>query len=71
MPHHRHEKLLQLIVADEIFHFLDYSKDDHQRSFAAYHIAGTVIALQEFSKILPLSLRLGFVYASQEHVPIV
>jgi len=62
---------VQLIVADEIFHFLDYAKDDHLRSFAAYHTAGTVIALQEFLKILPPSLRLGFIYASQEHVPIV
>ncbi len=48
MPQHRHEKLVQLIVADEIFHFLDYTKDDHLRSFAAYHTAGTIIALYSF-----------------------
>ncbi|CAF0775440.1 unnamed protein product [Adineta ricciae] len=89
MSHHRRELLVQLslkyhflIVADEVYHFLDYSKKEpngnghhyneklveHPKSFAAYHAAGTVIALQSFSKLLTPSLRLGFACASHEHV---
>lgn len=78
MSHHRREQLVQLslkyhflIVADEVYHDLDYEKQklvEHPKSFAAYHAAGTVIALHSFSKILAPSLRLGFVCASHEHV---
>lgn len=89
MSHHRREQLVQLslkyhflIVADEVYHFLDYEKRElngksgnhseklieHPKSFASYHAAGTVIALHSFSKILTPALRLGFVCASQEHV---
>jgi len=75
MSNHRREQLVQLsvkynflIIADEIFHLLNYEKENHPRSFAAYHTAGTVIALHSFSKILPPSLRLGFACASHEHV---
>jgi DNA-binding transcriptional MocR family regulator len=52
MSNHRREQLVQLsvkynflIIADEIFHLLDYEKEDQPRSFAVYHTAGTVIAL--------------------------
>jgi 2-aminoadipate transaminase len=88
MSHHRREQLVQLslkyhflILADEVYHFLDYEKKEqngkihndeklveHPKSFAAYHAAGTVIALHSFSKILTPSLRLGFAVASHEHV---
>ncbi|CAF1006072.1 unnamed protein product [Rotaria sp. Silwood1] len=88
MSHHRREQLVQLslkyhflIVADEVYHFLDYEKKDqngnannheklveHPKSFAAYHAAGTVIALHSFSKILTPALRLGFACASHEHI---
>lgn len=88
MSHHRREQLVQLslkhhflIVADEVYHFLDYEKQkknehvfdndklvEHPKSFAAYHAAGTVIALHSFSKIISPALRLGFACASHEHV---
>ena len=88
MSHHRREQLVQLclkyhflIVADEIYHFLDYNKKEqngsihnhekpieHPKSFAAYHAAGTVISLHSFSKLLMPALRLGFVCASHEHI---
>jgi 2-aminoadipate transaminase len=88
MSHHRREQLVQLslkykflIVADEVYHFLDYEKQEengnipkhdklieHPKSFAAYHAAGTVLSLNSFSKILTPTLRLGFVCASHEHV---
>ena len=88
MSHHRREQLVKLslkyhflIVADEVYHFLDYEKkvDDlhsthieklieHPKSFAAYHAAGTVIALHSFSKVLTPGIRLGFACASHEHV---
>ncbi|CAF3306668.1 unnamed protein product [Rotaria socialis] len=88
MSHHRREQLVQLslkyhflIVADEVYHHLDYEKQDHNsngidhdrlvehpKSFAAYHAAGTVVALHSFSKILTPALRLGFACASHEHV---
>jgi DNA-binding transcriptional MocR family regulator len=75
MSNHRREQLVQLsvkynflIIADEIFHLLDYKKEDHPRSFAAYHTAGTVITLHSFSKILTPSLHVGFACASHQHV---
>ena len=88
MSHHRREQLVKLslkyhflIVADEVYHFLDYEKKatngngvhhdkliEHPKSFAAYHAAGTVMTLHSFSKVLTPALRLGFVCASHEHV---
>lgn len=88
MSHHRREQLVKLslkyhflIVADEVYHFLDYEKKvtngngvhhdkliEHPKSFAAYHAAGTVISLHSFSKVLCPAFRLGFVAASHEHV---
>ena len=81
MSHHRREQLVQLslkyhflIVADEVYHCLDYEKQEknenieHPKSFAAYHAAGTVIALHSFSKVLTPALRLGFACASHEHI---
>jgi len=41
---------------------------EHPKSFAAYHAAGTVIALHSFSKVITPALRLGFACASHEHV---
>lgn len=88
MSHHRREQLVQLslkyhflIVADEVYHLLDFEKQghngygidheklsEHPKSFAAYHAAGTVISLHSFSKVLTPALRLGFACASHEHV---
>jgi 2-aminoadipate transaminase len=80
MSHHRREQLVQLslkyhflIVADEVYHLLDYEKNEsttieHPKSFASYLAAGTVIALHSFSKLLTPALRLGFACASHEHV---
>ena len=65
----RRERLVQLsqehdflIVADETYHFLNYS-NQRIRPFAAYTNVETVIALSSFSKILAPGLRLGWIQA--------
>ncbi|CAF3564760.1 unnamed protein product [Adineta steineri] len=75
MSHERREQLVKLsvkynfiIVADEVYHLLNYDKNDHPKTFASYHNERTVIALHSFSKVLPPSLRLGFACAHQELV---
>jgi hypothetical protein len=52
MSHQRYEQLVQLsvkynflIIADEVYHLVDYEKENHLKSFATYHTEGTVIAL--------------------------
>jgi len=51
-----------LIVADEVYHFLNYS-DKQIKPFAAYTDLETVISLSTFSKILAPGLRLGWIQA--------
>ena len=51
-----------LIVADEVYHFLNYS-DKQIKPFAAYTDLETVISLGTFSKILAPGLRLGWMQA--------
>jgi 2-aminoadipate transaminase len=65
----RRERLVDLsqehdfiIVADEVYHFLNYS-DQQITPFAAYTDLETVISLNSFSKILAPGLRLGWMQA--------
>jgi len=51
-----------LIVADEVYHFLNYS-DQQIKPFAAYTDLETVVSLSSFSKILAPGLRLGWMQA--------
>jgi len=69
LPDERREQLVDLsqgydflIVADEVYHFLNYS-DQKIKSFAAYTDLDTVISLSSFSKILAPGLRLGWMQA--------
>jgi len=69
LPKDRRDKLVQLsqahgflIVADEVYHFLNYS-DKQITPFAAYTDLETVISLSSFSKILAPGLRLGWIQA--------
>ncbi len=56
-----------LIVADEVYHFLDYS-DRRVKPFAAYTDLETVISLNSFSKILAPGLRLGWMQAHPDKI---
>ena len=69
LPDERRERLVRLsqehnftIVADEVYHFLNYS-NQHIKPFAAYTDLETVISLNSFSKILAPGLRLGWMQA--------
>ena len=69
LPQDRRDKLVQLsqeydflIVADEVYHFLNYSSQQI-KPFAAYTDLETVISLGSFSKILAPGLRLGWMQA--------
>jgi DNA-binding transcriptional MocR family regulator len=69
LPQDRREKLVQLsqehdflIVADEVYHFLNYA-DQQITPFVAYTDLETVISLSSFSKILAPGLRLGWMQA--------
>jgi DNA-binding transcriptional MocR family regulator len=69
LPQDRRDGLVQLsqehdflIVADEVYHFLNYS-DQQIKPFAAYTDLDTVISLSSFSKILAPGLRLGWMQA--------
>lgn len=70
----RRDKLVQLsreygflIVADEVYHFLNYS-DQRVKPFAAYTDLETVISLGSFSKILAPGLRLGWMQAHPDKI---
>ena len=70
----RRERLVQLsqehdflIVADEVYHFLNYS-DQQIKPFAAYADLETVISLSSFSKILAPGLRLGWMQAHPDNI---
>ena len=56
-----------LIVADEVYHFLNYS-DQQIKPFAAYTDLETVISLSSFSKILAPGLRLGWMQAHPNNI---
>jgi 2-aminoadipate transaminase len=69
LPQDRRERLVDLsrehdflIVADEVYHFLNYS-NQNVKPFAAYADLETVISLNSFSKILAPGLRLGWMQA--------
>ncbi len=74
LPRERRERLVQLsreydflIVADEVYHFLNYTVTPPP-SFGAYIEDGHVLALGSFSKILAPGLRLGWVQAETKLV---
>jgi len=56
-----------LVVADEVYHFLNYS-DKQIKPFAAYTNLETVISLSSFSKILAPGLRLGWMQAHPNNI---
>jgi 2-aminoadipate transaminase len=56
-----------LIVADEVYHFLNYS-GLQIKPFAAYTDLETVISLSSFSKILAPGLRLGWMQAHPNNI---
>jgi 2-aminoadipate transaminase len=69
LPHGRRDRLVQLsqergflIVADEVYHFLNYSSQ-RIKPFATYTDPETVVSLGSFSKILAPGLRLGWMQA--------
>jgi len=70
----RRERLVSLsqehdfiIVADEVYHFLNYS-GPQIKPFAAYTDLDTVISLSSFSKILAPGLRLGWMQAHPNRI---
>lgn len=74
LPLDRRDKLVQLsqeydfiIVADEVYHFLNYS-ERRVNPFAAYTDLETVISLSSFSKILAPGLRLGWMQARPDKI---
>ncbi len=74
LPQDRRERLVELsrqhdflIVADEVYHFLNYAVTPPS-SFGAYIDSGHVLALGSFSKILAPGLRLGWVLAETKLV---
>jgi DNA-binding transcriptional MocR family regulator len=56
-----------IIVADEVYHFLNYS-DEQVKPFAAYTDLETVVSLSSFSKILAPGLRLGWMQAHPDNI---
>jgi len=74
LPQDRRDKLVQLsqahgflIVADEVYHFLNYS-GQQIKPFAAYTDLETIISLGSFSKILAPGLRLGWMQAHPNNI---
>lgn len=70
----RRERLVELcqerdflIVADEVYHFLNYSLQP-PKAFAAYSGVRNVISLGSFSKILAPGLRLGWMQAELSRI---
>jgi 2-aminoadipate transaminase len=56
-----------LIVADEVYHFLDYTNPP-PKPMAGYVEEGNVISLGSFSKILAPGLRLGWIQANKSRI---
>jgi len=74
LPRDRRKRLVQLsqeygflIIADEVYHFLNYS-DRKIEPFAAHTDLETVISLGSFSKILAPGLRLGWMQAHSSKI---
>jgi 2-aminoadipate transaminase len=74
LPQDRRNKLVKksqehdfLIVADEVYQFLNYS-GQQIKPFAAYTDLETVISLGSFSKILAPGLRLGWLQAHPNNI---
>ncbi len=72
LPYNRRQQLLALaaahdflIVADEVYHLLDYGKPPPP-PFAAHVASGQVLSLGSFSKILAPGLRLGWVQTTPQ-----
>ena len=72
LPHNRRQQLLALaeehdflIVADEVYHLLDFGSPP-PGPFAAHADSGSVLSLGSFSKILAPGLRLGWVQTSAQ-----
>ena len=72
LSHSRRQELLALavehdflIVADEVYHLLDYATPPPP-PFAAYVDSGKVLSLGSFSKILAPGLRLGWVQTTPQ-----
>ena len=70
----RRERLIQLcqehdflIVADEVYHFLNYF-DRPPKAFATYTDIENVLSLGSFSKILAPGLRLGWIQSNPEKI---
>ena len=70
----RREHLIQLcqehdflIVADEVYHFLNYTEEP-PKAFATYTDIGNVMSLSSFSKILAPGLRLGWIQTNAEKI---
>ena len=70
----RRERLIQLcqerdfiILADEVYHFLNYTKKP-PKAFAAHTDIENIISLGSFSKILAPGLRLGWAQAHPEKI---
>ncbi|HSQ27877.1 MAG TPA: PLP-dependent aminotransferase family protein [Anaerolineales bacterium] len=58
-----------LIVADEVYHFLNYSTPSPQ-TMAAYIEQGNVLSLGSFSKILAPGLRTGWIHTDPKRIHI-
>jgi len=56
-----------LVIADEVYHFLDYSRIP-PKPLAAWTEIGNIISVGSFSKILAPGLRLGWIQAQAEHI---
>ena len=56
-----------LVVADEVYHFLNYSLQQ-PKAFAAYSGVRNIISLGSFSKILAPGLRLGWIQAEASRI---
>lgn len=74
LPQDRRDALIKLsqahgflIVADEVYHFLNYSGQPG-KPFAVYTDLETVISLGSFSKILAPGLRLGWMQAHPSNI---
>jgi DNA-binding transcriptional MocR family regulator len=70
----RRDRLIQLcqehdflVLADEVYHFLNYTKGP-LKAFAAHTDIENIISLGSFSKILAPGLRLGWVQAHPEKI---
>lgn len=59
-----------LIVADEVYHFLNYTCQP-PTPFSAYISEGNIVSLSSFSKILAPGLRLGWIQSDPQRIEII